>query len=110
MSEPSLLQQLMEALRCLPGVGPKSAQRMAFHLLERDRDGGRRLAAALEAAMDRIGHCSSCRTLSEETVCRLCSSSNRDDSILCVVETPAEVMAIAQIVCTMPKTIETISK
>ena len=96
MAEPSLLQQLMEALRCLPGVGPKSAQRMAFHLLERDRDGGRRLAVALEAAMDRIGHCSSCRTLSEETVCRLCSSSNRDDSILCVVETPAEVMAIEQ--------------
>jgi recombination protein RecR len=96
MAEPSLLQQLMEALRCLPGVGPKSAQRMAFHLLERDRDGGRRLAAALEAAMDRIGHCSSCRTLSEETVCRLCSSPNRDDASLCVVETPAEVMAIEQ--------------
>lgn len=96
MAEPSLLQQLMEALRCLPGVGPKSAQRMAFHLLERDRDGGRRLAAALQAAMERIGHCSSCRTLSEETVCRLCSSHNRDDSTLCVVETPAEVMAIEQ--------------
>ncbi len=96
MAESSLLQQLMEALRCLPGVGPKSAQRMAFHLLERDRDGGRRLAAALAAAMERIGHCSSCRTLSEETVCRLCSSPRRDDSILCVVETPAEVMAIEQ--------------
>jgi len=96
MSEPSLLQQLMEALRCLPGVGPKSAQRMAFYLLERDRDGGRRLATVLEAAMDRIGHCNSCRTLSEETVCRLCSSPKRDDGTLCVVETPAEVMAIEQ--------------
>jgi len=94
--ERPLLDQLMDALRCLPGVGPKSAQRMAFHLLERDRDGGRRLAQVLEQGMDRIGHCTRCRTLSETELCRLCTNPNRDDSLLCVVETPAEVMAIEQ--------------
>jgi recombination protein RecR len=92
----TLLDQLIEALRCLPGVGPKSAQRMAFHLLERDRDGGRRLAAALNAAVDGIGHCGRCRTLSEDEVCPLCRSELRDDSLLCVVESPADVMAIEQ--------------
>jgi len=86
----------MDALRCLPGVGPKSAQRMAFHLLERDRDGGRRLARVLEQGMDRIGHCGRCRILSEAELCSLCTNPNRDDSLLCVVETPAEVMAIEQ--------------
>jgi len=94
--EESLLDQLMDALRCLPGVGPKSAQRMAFHLLERDRDGGRRLARVLEQGMDRIGHCTRCRILSETELCGLCTNPNRDDSLLCVVETPAEVMAIEQ--------------
>ena len=78
----------MEALRCLPGVGPKSAQRMAFHLLERDREGGRELARVLEAAMLRIGHCQRCRTLSETELCAL--------SQLCVVETPSEMLAIEQ--------------
>jgi recombination protein RecR len=96
MSERSLLSQLMSALRCLPGVGPKSAQRMAFHLLERDREGGRLLARLMAEAMERIGHCSRCRTFSENEVCRLCSSPNRDDSQICVVETPAEVVAIEQ--------------
>lgn len=96
MPEESLLDQLMDALRCLPGVGPKSAQRMAFHLLERDRDGGRRLARVLEQGMDRIGHCTRCRILSETELCGLCTNPNRDDSLLCVVETPAEVMAIEQ--------------
>lgn len=96
MARGTLLDQLIEALRCLPGVGPKSAQRMAFHLLERDRDGGRRLAAALNAAVDGIGHCSRCRTLSEDEVCPLCRSELRDDSLLCVVESPADVMAIEQ--------------
>ena len=96
MPEESLLDQLMDALRCLPGVGPKSAQRMAFHLLERDRDGGRRLAQVLEQGMDRIGHCTRCRILSETELCGLCTNPNRDDSLLCVVETPAEVMAIEQ--------------
>jgi len=94
MPERPLLEQLMDALRCLPGVGPKSAQRMAFHLLERDRDGGRRLSRVLEQGMDRIGHCGRCRTLSEAELCSLCTNPNRDDSLLCVVETPAEVMAI----------------
>jgi recombination protein RecR len=86
----------MEALRCLPGVGPKSSQRMAFHLLERDREGGRRLARVLVAAMDRIGRCRLCRTLSEAETCRLCANPNRDGSQICVVETPAEVLAIEQ--------------
>ncbi len=96
MSERPLLPQLMEALRCLPGVGPKSAQRMAFHLLERDREGGRRLAAVMAQAMERIGHCRRCRTLTELELCSLCANPKRDDSLLCVVETPAEVMAIEQ--------------
>ena len=91
---PPLLDQLMEALRCLPGVGPKSAQRMAFHLLERNRDGGRHLARILEQAMDQIGHCARCRTFSESEICALCANPNRDDRQVCVVETPAEVVAI----------------
>ena len=86
----------MEALRCLPGVGPKSAQRMALHLLERDREGGRRLARLLDAAMQRIGHCRRCRTLSETELCALCANPNRDDSQICVVETPTEMLAIEQ--------------
>ncbi len=94
MAGTSLLDQLIEALRCLPGVGPKSAQRMAFHVLERDREGGRRLANALTSAVEGIGHCSRCRTLSEHEVCALCASDLRDDSQLCVVETPSDVMAI----------------
>ncbi len=96
MRERPLLSQLIEALRCLPGVGPKSAQRMAFHLLERDRTGGRKLAEVLQEAMEKIGHCDSCRTLSETPVCSLCGNPSRDDSTLCVVETPAEMMAIEQ--------------
>ncbi len=96
MGERPLLVQLMEALRCLPGVGPKSAQRMAFHLLERDRGGGRRLAAVLQEAMERIGYCRTCRTLSETEVCAQCANPNRDESLLCIVETPAELMLIEQ--------------
>ena len=96
MSDGSLIQQLITALRCLPGVGPKSAQRMAFHLLERDRDGGRRLSAVLVQAMDGIGHCVRCRTLSEHDLCHICASQKRDPAILCVVETPADVSAIEQ--------------
>ncbi len=84
----------MDALRCLPGVGPKSAQRMAFHLLERDREGGETLARVMAEAMQRIGHCSRCRTLSESELCHYCASTKRDDSMICVVETPAEVAAI----------------
>jgi len=96
MPEQTLLDQLMEALRCLPGVGPKSAQRMAFHLLERDRDGGRKLARILDQAMEHIGHCERCRTFSESEICALCANPKRDDSQICVVETPAEVVAIEQ--------------
>lgn len=90
------MSQLIDALRCLPGVGPKSAQRMAFHLLERDRAGGRHLAEILAEAMEKIGHCSRCRTLSETELCNLCANPNRDDSLLCIVETPAELMVIEQ--------------
>jgi recombination protein RecR len=96
VSDAPLLQQLIEALRCLPGVGPKSAQRMAFHVLERDREGGRRLAALLAQAVERIGHCQRCRTLTEQPLCELCASPRRDDSQLCVVETPVDVLAIEQ--------------
>ncbi|MGV6827113.1 MAG: recombination mediator RecR [bacterium] len=95
-SSQPLLEQLIEALRCLPGVGPKTAQRMAFQLLERDRDGGRQLAAVLQLAMDQIGHCSECRTLTEQAICALCADDRRDNSVLCVVETPIDVMAVEQ--------------
>ena len=96
MSTSRLIGRLVETLRCLPGVGPKSAQRMAFHLLEHNRDGGRQLAEALTLAMEQVGNCQQCRTLSEETVCRLCASDRRDRSVLCVVETPADVQALEQ--------------
>ncbi len=92
-----LLQQLIEALKCLPGVGPKSAQRMAFHLLERDRNGASELAVALQQAVANIGHCERCRTLSETPLCGICASPSRDDSKLCVIETPADVYAIEHI-------------
>ncbi|HAJ91528.1 MAG TPA: recombination protein RecR [Gammaproteobacteria bacterium] len=96
MSTSRLIGRLIESLRCLPGVGPKSAQRMAFHLLEHNRDGGRQLAEALNLAMDKVGHCRECRTLSEEDVCTLCANDRRDRSQLCVVETPADVQALEQ--------------
>ena len=94
-SEP-LLEQLIEALRCLPGVGPKSAQRMALHLLERDREGGRQLSATLVAAMERIGRCKLCRNLTEQELCRICANEQRDAALLCVVESPGDVLAIEQ--------------
>ena len=96
MPTPPLLQQLISALRCLPGVGAKSAQRMAYHLLEHDRQGGRQLAAVLAEAMDAIGHCSRCRTLSEAELCDICSNRHRDPSLLCIVETPADLALIEQ--------------
>jgi recombination protein RecR len=95
-SESHLLAELIEALRCLPGVGAKSAQRMAFHLLERDRDGGKRLAEVLDQAMRRIGHCRSCRNFSESEECAICANASRDRAALCVVETPADLLAIEQ--------------
>lgn len=91
-----LLTQLVEALRVLPGVGPKSAQRMALHLLERDRDGGIRLAAVLQSAMERIGRCRTCRDFTECEVCAICNDARRDRSALCIVESPSDVMAIEQ--------------
>lgn len=95
-SDTNLLAELIEALRCLPGVGAKSAQRMAFHLLERDRDGGVRLSKVLADAMQRIGHCKACRNFSEGDLCAICANTSRDASLLCVVETPADLLAMEQ--------------
>ncbi len=92
----SLLEQLIDALRVLPGVGNKSAQRMAYHLLERQREGGLRLAEALAQAMTHIRHCSRCRDFSEAEVCATCAGGSRDGQLLCVVETPADRLAIEQ--------------
>ncbi|WP_024329063.1 recombination mediator RecR [Thioalkalivibrio sp. ALR17-21] len=88
------LDDLVQALRCLPGVGGKSARRMALHLLERDREGARRLARAVDAAVENIGHCSVCRTLTSGETCERCLDPDRDDQVLCVVESPGDVMAI----------------
>mgnify|MGYP000877990202 FL=1 len=96
MAHSPRIERLIEALRCLPGVGPKSAQRMTYHLLERDRAGGRRLAEALLEAMDKVGNCRRCRTFSETEVCALCTSPARDAALLCVVESPADVAALEQ--------------
>jgi recombination protein RecR len=90
----TLLEQLIEGLRVLPGVGQKSAQRMAYHLLERDRDGGMRLAERLAEAMDKVGHCTRCRDFSESESCAICASGSRDAQQLCVVESPADRLAI----------------
>ncbi|MEZ5554768.1 recombination mediator RecR [Haliea sp.] len=91
-----VLAQLIDALRCLPGVGPKSAQRMSMHLLERDRAGALALAEALRVAMDRIDHCTLCRNFSEHDVCEICSDPRRDRQTICVLETPADVLAVEQ--------------
>lgn len=90
------LERLIDALRCLPGVGAKTAQRMAFHLLQRDREGGQRLAEAVAHALEHVGRCQRCRMFSEETLCGICQSSRRDGTLLCVVESPADVLAIEQ--------------
>lgn len=89
-----ILARLIDALRCLPGVGPKSAQRMAFYLLERDREGGRALSQSLAEAIDKVGHCLRCRMLAESELCMICASTQRDTAQLCVVESPADVVAI----------------
>lgn len=91
-----LLAELLEALRCLPGVGPRSAQRMALHLLERDRDGARELSRVLADAAERIRRCRRCRNLTERDLCSICASARRDDRVLCVVESPADILAIEQ--------------
>ncbi len=92
----SLLEQLIEAFRILPGVGQKTAQRMAYHVLEREREGGQRLSDALAAAVDRIGHCVRCRDFSETELCVTCANASRDGHLLCAVESPADRLVIEQ--------------
>ena len=92
-----LISQLIDALRCLPGVGPKSAQRMAYHLLERDRPAALQLAGSLQQAVEQVGHCSRCRTLSETPLCPICANPKRDTSTLCIVESPSDVAALEQV-------------
>ena len=96
MAAEPLLNRLIESLRCLPGVGPKTAQRMALHLLERNREGGSQLAAVLVEAMREIGRCKQCRDLTELEVCTICANPRRDSTQLCVVESPVDVLAIEQ--------------
>ncbi|MCX2981448.1 recombination protein RecR [Halieaceae bacterium IMCC14734] len=96
MSFSPLIENLVDGLRCLPGVGPKSAQRMALHLLERDREGATALAESLVAAMTGVRHCQQCRNFSEETLCSICRDQRRDNKTLCVVESPSDVMAVEQ--------------
>jgi recombination protein RecR len=90
------LDGLIDALRCLPGVGPKSAQRMALHLLERDREGAVALARALDTAVERVGRCARCRNIAESELCSICMDERRDASLLCVVESPGDILAIEQ--------------
>lgn len=96
MSFSPLIRQLIDAFRVLPGVGQKTAQRMALQLLERDRSGGQRLADALSQAMEGVGYCRQCRSLSEEEVCHLCSDLRRDETVLCIVQGPVDVYAVEQ--------------
>ena len=91
-----LIDSLVEAFQVLPGVGPKGAQRMTLHLLQHNREGGKRLAEVLGKAMEGVGHCSRCRNFSEEDVCRFCSDARREDTTLCVLESPADILAIEQ--------------
>jgi len=97
MSNAKAIEALQNALTCLPSVGPKTAQRMAFHLLERDRTGAEAISDALQFALNNIGHCRLCNTLSEQEVCSICQSEKRNQKILCIVETPADLSAIEQI-------------
>ena len=94
MKNPPALEQLIESLRCLPGVGPKSAQRMAYYLLQRDRKGASSLALALDSALQVVDHCRLCNTFSEQPVCPLCESAQRDNTVLCVVEMPTDLMML----------------
>ncbi len=96
MSESPLLLELIDALRCMPGIGKKSAQRITYHLLQRNRDGARKLSRTLLEAMDKIGHCERCRTFSEERICTLCQSHKRDRTLLCIVESPADVYIVEE--------------
>ena len=96
MNSSPLIDQLIEAFRCLPSVGPKSGQRMTLHLLERNRAGGKRLTEALTEALDAVGNCAQCRTLTEEEVCRICANPSRNRRLCCVVESHADIFAIEQ--------------
>lgn len=96
MNSSPLIDQLIEAFRCLPGVGPKSAQRMALHLLERNREGGKKLSESLVTAIENVGNCKDCRTFTEEDLCRICSSPSRERKTCCIVESPADIFAIEQ--------------
>lgn len=96
MSGSPLVNQLIEALCCLPSVGPKSAQRMAYYLLERDRAGAENLSAILARAVKEVGHCEQCRSLSEQAICDICASANRDRTSLCIVESPSDLQVIDQ--------------
>lgn len=96
MKNPPALEQLIEALRCLPGVGPKSALRMAYHLMQRDRKGAAKLSHGLQHALDTIGHCQLCNNFSEQPVCALCNAEKRESSMLCVVEMPTDLMMLEQ--------------
>ena len=96
MLKKGLLGQLTQTLCCLPGVGPKTAQRMSFHLLQRDRSGAKILAETLIEALEKIGHCQICRTLTEQDVCQICADKARDSAIVCIVESPADVWIIDQ--------------
>ena len=96
MRPPSSLDALIDALRCLPGVGPKSAQRMAYHLLQRDQQGATRLATAMHRAVEHIRHCAMCNTFTEAPICEICESLKRDKSILCVVEMPGDLLMMEQ--------------
>jgi recombination protein RecR len=99
MKTASSLEELIGALRCLPGVGPRSAQRMAYHLLQRDPPGAARLAAALTRALERVRHCEKCNSYAEEPVCALCASPRRDAALLCVVESPGDLLMMEQTQC-----------
>jgi recombination protein RecR len=96
MADGHAIDQLKQALRRLPGVGPRTAQRMAFHLLERDREGGQILADALRDAVSNVKHCQRCNNFSEQVFCSICESGKRDETLLCVVETPADLDTIEQ--------------
>jgi len=96
MQKKGLLGELIQNLCCLPGVGPKTAQRMAFYLLQRDRNGAKILAETLVHAINKIGHCQQCRTLTEHTLCEICADNSRDDSLICLVESPADVWIVDQ--------------
>ena len=96
MQKKGLLGQLIQNLCCLPGVGPKTAQRMAFYLLQRDRNGAKTLAETLLHAIDNIGHCQQCRTLTEHSLCEICADNSRDNALICIVESPADVWIVDQ--------------